>query len=234
MTDSAAMAKFDQELASKIDHTILKPEADETQIRQLCQEALSFCFASVCVSPIRVKLCAGIFAGAGEPTIPGGIKPVVCTVVGFPHGAQTDEAKSRETEVAMIDGASEIDMVIPIGALKDGNHNEVANHIAAVVKAAGSNALVKVIIENCYLTEAEKRLACRICADNGAGYVKTSTGFGSGGATLADVRLMREIVGDSLGVKAAGGIRDRENAWEFIRAGATRIGASSGIALTKL
>jgi len=236
MTKQANSPNFDIDLAGKIDHTILKPDASASQIRQLCEEAQSYRFASVCVHPIWVSLCAKTLEINQPKTGSAGKSPspLVCTVVGFPHGAQLAETKARETELAIGQGASEIDMVIPISALKDGDLDLVAKHVSAVVKAAGTAGLVKVIIENCYLSDSEKRQACQICVDAGAGYVKTSTGFGSGGATLEDVRLMREVVGETVGVKAAGGIRDRETAWKFIDAGASRIGTSSGVAMTKV
>lgn len=226
MNESSATG-FDIELAAAIDHTLLKPEAGPEAVETLCAEAGGAGFAAVCVHPIWVSRCARYFSAAAKNS------PAVCTVVGFPHGAQPAASKAFETELARREGATEIDMVIPIGALISGDSATVAEHVSAVVRAAGDGALVKVIIENCYLTDAQKQLACRICVDNGAGYVKTSTGFGSGGATLADVRLMRETVGPDLGVKAAGGIRDRATAWEFLRAGATRIGTSNGLALCR-
>jgi deoxyribose-phosphate aldolase len=221
-------AGFDLELAAAIDHTLLKPEATVAPVEKLCQEASDARFAAVCVHPIWVSRCAAYFDQLGTKT------PAVCTVVGFPHGAQPAAAKACETELACKHGATEIDMVIPIGALLDGDTATVSEHVAAVVKASGKKALVKVIIENCYLSNAQIIDACRICVDNGADYVKTSTGFGSGGATLDDVRLMRKTVGPDIGVKAAGGIRDRDTAWEFLRAGATRIGTSSGLSLCRL
>ncbi len=221
-------AQFDHDLAAAIDHTLLKPEAKANAVDTLCTEAREAGFAAVCVHPIWVARCAANFAATDTVT------PAVCTVVGFPHGAQPAASKAFETELARKEGATEIDMVIPIGALLDGDSAMVAAHVAAVVDAAGKDGRVKVIIENCYLTDEQKQLACRICVDNGAGFVKTSTGFGTGGATLDDVRLMRGEVGPDIGVKAAGGIRDRATAWEFLHAGATRIGTSSGLALCRL
>jgi deoxyribose-phosphate aldolase len=209
------------QLASMIDHTLLKPEATTAQVEQLCDEARRFGFASVCVNPTRVKLCARLLQGS----------PVrVCTVVGFPLGANLPEIKAFETEQAIRDGATEIDMVINIGALKDKDTHLVARDIAAVVGAAhAAGALVKVIIEAALLTDEDKVTACRLAKDAKADYVKTSTGLGPGGATEHDVALMRQTVGPEMGVKAAGGIRTLQDAQRMIVAGATRLGASASV-----
>ena len=208
-------------LASMIDHTLLKPEATRSQVEQLCDEARRFGFASVCVNPTHVKLCAQLLPGS----------PVrVCTVVGFPLGANLPEVKAFETQQAIRDGATEIDMVINVGALKDKNTDLVARDVAAVVNTAHvSGALVKVIIEAALLTDEDKITACRLARDAGADYVKTSTGLGPGGATEHDVALMRQTVGPEMGIKAAGGIRTLSDAQKMIAAGATRLGASASV-----
>jgi deoxyribose-phosphate aldolase len=210
-----------QKLTSMIDHTLLKPEATTAQIEQLCAEARRFGFASVCVNPTHVRLCARLLQGS----------PVrVCTVVGFPLGASLPEVKAYETRQAIRDGATEIDMVVNIGALKDKNADLVARDIAAVVNTAhASGALVKVIIEAALLTDEEKIAACRLAKAAGAEYVKTSTGFGPGGATVQDVVLMRQTVGPEMGIKAAGGIRTLADAEKMVEAGATRLGASASV-----
>jgi deoxyribose-phosphate aldolase len=204
-----------------IDHTLLKPEVTTLQVEQLCQDARRFGFASVCVNPAHVKLCARLLQGS----------PVrVCTVVGFPLGANLPEVKAFETQQAIRDGATEIDMVINVGALKDKNTDLVTRDIAAVVNMAhASGALVKVIIEAALLTDDDKVTACRLAKDAGADYVKTSTGFGPGGATEHDVALMRRTVGPEIGVKAAGGIRTLADAQKMVEAGATRLGASASV-----
>jgi deoxyribose-phosphate aldolase len=204
-----------------IDHTLLKPEATTSQVEQLCNEARRFGFASVCVNPTHVKLCARLLQGS----------PVrVCTVIGFPLGATLPEVKAFEAQQAIRDGATEIDMVINIGALKDKNTDLVASDIAAVVNAAhASGALVKVIMEAALLTDEEKVIACRLAKGAAADYVKTSTGMGPGGATEHDVALMRQAVGTQMGVKAAGGIRTLADAQKMIEAGATRLGASASV-----
>lgn len=213
------------DLARLIDHTLLKPEATEEQIRRLCAEAREYRFAAVCVNPTWVRLCAEELRGT----------PVkVCSVIGFPLGATTPEVKAYEAQRAIADGAQEVDMVINIGALKSRNYQLVERDIAAVVQIAHAhNALVKVIIESALLTEEEKIKACELAKAAGANYVKTSTGFGPGGATVADVKLMRRIVGPEMGVKAAGGIRTAETAREMIAAGATRLGASAGVEIIR-
>ena len=208
-----------QQLALMIDHTLLKPEATVAQIEQLCDEARRYGFASVCINPSYVRLCAQRLKGSSVK---------VCTVVGFPLGATPPEVKAYETQQALNDGATEIDMVINIGALKDKHYDLVMRDIAAVVRTAhAGNALVKVIIEAALLTDDEKTTACQLAQSAGADFVKTSTGFGPGGATVEDVALMRRVVGPRMGIKAAGGIRTLADAQKMMAAGATRIGASA-------
>ena len=204
-----------------IDHTILKPESTQEQVEKILSEAKEYDFASVCVNPTWVSLAA-------ESLKDSDVK--VCTVIGFPLGANTSAVKAFETEDAIANGADEIDMVINIGALKAGNDALVLDDIKAVVDASGDK-LVKVIIEACLLTDDEKVRACQLSKEAGADYVKTSTGFSTGGATVADVALMRKTVGPDMGVKASGGARSYEDAIAFIEAGASRIGASSGVAI---
>lgn len=208
-------------LAKTIDHTLLKAVGTEAQVRELCAEARKFGFASVCVNPAWVPLCARELAGS---------EVLVCTVIGFPLGANRSETKAAETRQAVAEGADEVDMVIHLGAAKAGDWKAVEEDIRAVVKAAGT-ARVKVIIETCYLTDDEKVKACEASMRAGAHFVKTSTGFGTGGATVEDVRLMRRTVGDKLEVKASGGVRTCEDALKMLEAGADRIGASSGVAI---
>ena len=208
-------------LASYIDHTLLKADATEAQITRLCAEAREHRFASVCVNPRWVALCAQLLAGSGVR---------VCTVIGFPLGASSSAIKAAEARQAVADGADELDMVISVGDLKAGNYEFVRTDIRGVVKAAEGRT-VKVIIEACLLTDEEKSLACKLAMAAGADFVKTSTGFSTGGATVADVKLMRAAVGPNFGVKAAGGIRTRQDALAMIEAGANRIGASAGIAI---
>ncbi|MFQ5636554.1 MAG: deoxyribose-phosphate aldolase [bacterium] len=209
-------------LGHLIDHTLLKPEATEEQVVKLCEEAVEHEFASVCINPSWVRLSRDIVRGS---------KVLVCTVAGFPLGAGTIDAKAFEAQKAVEDGADEIDMVINIGRLKSGEDKYVERDIAAVIEASGPKAEVKVIIETCYLTDEEKIKACLIAKEAGADFVKTSTGFGSKGATLGDVALMRKVVGSGIGVKAAGGIRDYEAAAQMVEAGASRIGASASVAI---
>ncbi|HEL1992168.1 deoxyribose-phosphate aldolase [Streptococcus suis] len=204
-----------------IDHTILKPETTQEQVEKILAEAKEYDFASVCVNPTWVAL-------ATESLKDSDVK--VCTVIGFPLGANTPAVKAFETKDAISNGADEIDMVINIGALKTGNYDLVLEDIKAVVAASGDK-LVKVIIEACLLTDDEKVKACQLSQEAGADYVKTSTGFSTGGATVADVALMRKTVGPDMGVKASGGARSYEDAIAFIEAGASRIGASSGVAI---
>lgn len=209
-------------LAGMIDHTALKAETSRAQIETLCKEALEYKFASVCVNPTNVALAAELLKSDDA------VK--VCTVIGFPLGANTPEVKAFETQDAIKKGATEIDMVLNIGALKDGDLSLVERDIRAVVEAA-NGTLVKVIFENCLLTKEEIKTAAELSVKAGADFVKTSTGFSTGGATVEDIRLMRETVGPDIGVKASGGVRDFEGAKAMIDAGATRIGASAGIAI---
>ncbi|AZB43677.1 deoxyribose-phosphate aldolase [Bacillus sp. FJAT-42376] len=211
-----------EKIAKMIDHTALKPETTKEQIEKLCAEAKEYGFASVCVNPAWVELCASLLKGTDVK---------VCTVIGFPLGASTSAVKAFETKDAIEKGATEVDMVINIGALKDGNAELVEKDIRAVTEAANGKALTKVIIETCLLTDEEKVLACELSVKAGADFVKTSTGFSTGGATVEDIRLMRKTVGPEIGVKASGGVRDRQGADTMIEAGATRIGASAGISI---
>ncbi|MFJ7184119.1 deoxyribose-phosphate aldolase [Lysinibacillus xylanilyticus] len=213
---------MEQNFARMIDHTLLKAEATKEQIEKLCAEAKQFNFASVCVNPTWVKNSSELLQGSDV---------LVCTVIGFPLGANTPAVKAFEAKDAIANGAQEVDMVINIGALKDKNYDLVQADIAAVVEAAKGNALVKVIIESCLLTDEEKVKACELAVAAGADYVKTSTGFSTGGATAEDIALMRKTVGLDLGVKASGGVRSLEDMKKMVEAGATRIGASSGVAI---
>lgn len=206
-----------------IDHTILKPDTKKEQVAHIIEEAKTYDFASVCVNPTWVSFAAKELQGTDVK---------VCTVVGFPLGATTPAVKAFETKDAIANGADEIDMVINIGALKSQDDQLVLEDIRAVVEAA-NGTLVKVIIETCLLTEEEKVKACLLSKEAGADFVKTSTGFSTGGATVADVALMRQTVGEELGVKASGGARSYQDAMAFIEAGANRIGASSGVAIMK-
>lgn len=211
----------DLNLAGMIDHTLLKPDATPDQIAQLCFEARKYNFASVCVNPAWVPLCAELLKGTSAK---------VCTVIGFPLGATAPEVKAFEATNAINQGATEIDMVINIGALKARDLDLVAKDIRGVVVAAHSrNVLVKVIIETALLTDEEKVIACLLSKEAGANFVKTSTGFSGGGATVNDIALMRRVVGPEMGVKASGGVRTYEDAESMIKAGATRIGASAGV-----
>jgi len=215
----------DPNLAGMIDHTLLKPDATPDQIAQLCFEARKYGFASVCVNPAWVSLCAQLLKGSTAK---------VCSVIGFPLGASTPEVKAFETSKAVEDGATEIDMVINIGALKARDLDLTARDIRAVVTAAHArSAIVKVIIEAVLLTDEEKTIACLLSKEAGADFVKTSTGFAGGGATVHDVELMRRVVGPEMGVKAAGGVRTYEDAESMVKAGATRIGASAGIKIVQ-
>lgn len=220
-----ASNKTAMNIASYIDHTLLKPEATSAQIKKLCQEALQYRFASVCVNPVHVKQAAELLRGS---------EVKVCTTIGFPLGATLPQVKAFETEQAIVAGATEVDMVINIGALKEGNLELVEQDIAAVVAVAHRHhAHCKVIIEAALLTDAEKVTACRLAQSAGADFVKTSTGFSIGGATPADVALMRQTVGPDLGVKAAGGVKTYADAAKMIAAGATRLGASAGITIVQ-
>lgn len=211
------------EIAGWIDHTLLKPQATTEQISKLCQEAKAYHFASVCLNPVFVAQAASELEGSDV---------AVCTVVGFPLGANQTSTKAAEAEAAITAGAVELDMVISIGRLKSGDYEAVYNDIQAVAAACHKkDALLKVIIENCYLERFEKIIACLLAKEAAADFVKTSTGFGSSGATIEDVALMRAVVGepDEMGVKAAGGIRTWADAQAMISVGANRIGASSGL-----
>lgn len=207
-------------LSSLIDHTLLRADATKAEITILTEEAKKYEFASVCVNPTWVSYAA-------EQLMNSKVK--VCTVIGFPLGASTSATKAFEAKNAIEGGATEVDVVINIAALKDGNYDYVVQDIKGVVDAASGKALVKVIIEACLLTQEEKKLACQLSVKAGAEFVKTSTGFSTGGATAEDVALMRQVVGDKIGVKASGGIRNLEDMERMIAAGATRIGASSGV-----
>ena len=217
---SGGLGDAGERVASMIDHTILKPAATRDEIEKLCEEARRFRFASVCINPTYVPLCAQMLRMTNVK---------VCTVVGFPLGANRSEVKAFETECAISDGAQEIDMVINVGALKSKDTDLVERDIRAVVEACRGIVVSKVIIEAALLTDEEKVTACQLAKAAGADFVKTSTGFGPGGATAHDVALMRAVVGAEMGVKAAGGIRDAETAREMIAAGASRIGASASV-----
>lgn len=208
-------------LAKYIDHTILKPDATVEQVKKICAEAREYDFMSVCVNSTHTALVSKALEGSDVKT---------CTVVGFPLGAMTPEVKAFETKTAVALGADEIDMVINVGALKDGNHDLVEKDIKAVVDASG-DALVKVILETCLLTKEEIVKASELSVAAGADFVKTSTGFSTGGATVEDVALMKKTVGDAAKVKASGGVRSYEDAMAVIEAGAERIGASAGVAI---
>lgn len=211
--------------ASLIDHTLLKPEASEADIKKLCEEAAQFGFASVCVNPGWVKKAAEFLNGSGVP---------VCTVIGFPLGATLSDVKAYEARRSIFNGAREVDMVINIGALKSGDVCRVEDDIRAVAEAAHENGvLLKVIIETALLTDAEKVNACVAAKNAGADFVKTSTGFSKGGATVEDIALMRRTVGSSLGVKASGGVKGIDDARAMFEAGATRIGASVGVKIAQ-
>ncbi len=213
--------KEPRELAKFIDHTALKADADEKAIIRLCSEAKEYGFASVCVNPFYVKLACRELKGT---------KIKLCTVVGFPLGSTTSVVKTIEATEAIANGADEIDMVINIGALKSGKYEIVFNDIKAV-REVTEGKILKVIIETGYLTREEKIKACELAKEAGADFVKTSTGFGPHGATVEDVKLMKEIVGPEMGVKASGGIRDAKTAREMIKAGATRLGTSASVAI---
>ena len=209
------------QIAKMIDHTILKATTTKEDVVKICKEAKEYGFFSVCINPANIELAKEELKGSNVK---------VCTVIGFPLGANTSAVKAFETKDAIAKGADEVDMVINIGALKDKNYELVYEDIKAVVDAANKEALVKVIIETCYLTDEEKKIACELAVKAGTDYVKTSTGFGTGGSTPADIKLMRETVGENIGVKS-GGVRCEEDAVKVIDAGATRIGASASIAI---
>jgi deoxyribose-phosphate aldolase len=221
IASTLGIAPTDDRLAHMIDHTILKPEATQDEIAQLCYEARKYNFASVCVNSTNVKLCSQLLESSGVP---------ICTVVGFPLGAMPADVKVFETQQAIRDGASEVDMVINVGALKSKDYELVEEDIASIARVCHANGVIlKVIIEAALLTDEEKVVACQLAKVAGADFVKTSTGFGPGGATAEDVALMRRVVGPSMGVKAAGGIRTYEDAQKMIAAGASRLGASASV-----
>jgi deoxyribose-phosphate aldolase len=225
LTSTLGGIPADLNIAKTIDHTLLKPEATADQVAQLCYEAKKYHFASVCVNSTHVKLCAELLKGTDVK---------VCSVIGFPLGASAPEVKVYEAQVAIRNGASEIDMVINIGALKARDLELVAKDIRGVVMTShAAGALVKTIIETSLLTNEEKVIVCLIAKESGADFVKTSTGFSGGGATVEDVALMKRTVGPAIGVKASGGVRTREDAENMIKAGATRIGASAGIKIVQ-
>ncbi|RSL31930.1 deoxyribose-phosphate aldolase [Salibacterium salarium] len=215
---------MDHKIASVIDHTLLKADTTKDQIIKICEEAKEYGFYSVCINPARVKEAADLLKDS---------EVKVCTVIGFPLGATTPESKAFEAKDAIEKGADEVDMVINIGKLQDGDDDAVKQDIQSVVSAAKGQTLVKVILETSLLSEEEKKKACDHAVKAGADYVKTSTGFSTGGATVEDITLMRETVGPTIGVKASGGVRDRKIAEAFMAAGATRIGASASVSIVK-
>lgn len=208
-------------LAKMMDHTLLKATATHDQVETICKEAIEIGAASVCINPCNISLTKKLLANSDVK---------VCTVIGFPLGANTSEVKAFETKDAILNGAQEVDMVINVGALISGDLDTVYNDIKSVVNAA-NGTLVKVIIETCYLNDDQKRIACELSMKAGADFVKTSTGFGTGGATAHDVRLMKDVVGDKLQVKASGGMRDYAGAITMVNSGADRLGVSASIAI---
>ena len=213
---------MNNKIANIIDHTVLKATTTKEDVIKVCKEAKEHNFFSVCINPTHIELAKKELEGSDVK---------VCTVIGFPLGANTPEVKAFETKDAIAKGADEVDMVINIGALKDKNYDLLERDIKAVVDAANKEALVKVIIETCYLTDEEKKIACEIAVKAGTDYVKTSTGFGTGGSTPEDIKLMRDTVGPEIGVKASGGVRCKADAEAVINAGASRIGASASMAI---
>jgi len=209
------------QLAGMIDHSLLKPQSTRTELKKLCTEAIQYKFKAVCINPVQVGDAASFLKGSGV---------LICSVVGFPFGTHPAGVKAGETKEVIKLGAREIDMVIRIGALKEGRNQEVVEDIHAVVEAA-SGLPVKVILETCYLTEEEKIRGCKLAVEAGANFVKTSTGFGAAGATVENVNLMRKVVGDDIGVKAAGGIRTLADALKMIEAGANRLGTSGSVTI---
>jgi len=225
LATTLGVAPTDGRVSHLIDHTLLKPDATQDQVAQLCYEAKKYSFASVCVNPSWVKLCADLLKDTGV---------VVCTVIGFPLGATSTETKAFEAQKALRDGAMEVDMVINVGGLKSHDYELVERDIAAVARAVhAGGAILKVIIEAALLTDEEKVAACQLAKVAGADFVKTSTGFGPGGATAEDVALMRRVVGSGMGVKASGGIRSYADAKKMIAAGASRIGASASVKIAQ-
>jgi len=217
---SPGIGSVGEGMAPLIDHTLLKPDASTADVEKLCREAREFVFASVCVNPCNIKLAASLLEGS---------KVKVCSVVGFPLGANKKEIKAYEARKAVLEGACEIDMVMNVGALKSGDCRLVEQDMQDVREACGRSVVTKVILETALLTDEEKITACQLAMKAGMDFVKTSTGFGPGGATVEDVRLMRTVVGEGMGVKASGGIRDTETAARMVEAGATRIGASASV-----
>ena len=217
-------SEYDHDLATYIDHTLLKADTTSEQIKQLCEEAIQFSFASVCVNPVNVSLAAKYLKGS---------RVKISTVIGFPLGASTSTTKAIETRDAIANGAHEIDMVINVGALKSGEDAKVLRDIEYVVEATGENVLVKVILETALLPKDKIKTGALLAKQAGANFVKTSTGFSNDGALVEDVKLIRQTIGPDMGIKAAGGIRDYETAWNMINAGANRIGASSSVAIVK-
>lgn len=213
---------MNSKIANMIDHTILKAVATKEDVIKICNEAKEYGFFSVCINPTHIEFVKNELKGSDVK---------VCTVIGFPLGANTPEVKAFETKDAIAKGADEVDMVINVGALKDKNYDLVFKDIKAVVDAADKKALVKVIIETCYLSDDEKKIACELAVKAGTDFVKTSTGFGTGGSTPDDIKLMRETVGKNIGVKASGGVRNEKDAIAVIEAGTSRIGASASIAI---
>jgi len=211
------------DLANYIDHTILKPEATYRDVERLCSEAAEFKFVAVCINPCYVELAVGLLAGTGVK---------VATVIGFPLGANLSIVKAFEAQQAVQQGADEIDMVINVGAVKQGDWETVLDDIRQVVEGAEDH-IVKVIVETALLTEDEKKKVCNLVLNSGAHYIKTSTGFSTGGATVADIELFKAIVGEKIGIKASGGIRSRADAEVMIAAGATRLGTSAGVSISK-
>lgn len=214
-----------EQLAKMIDYTLLKPDATEDDIIKVCKEAMKYNFASICINPVYVSLTTKLLKGTAVK---------VCTVIGFPLGANMPEVKAFEAKNAIEKGAQEIDMVMNIGALKSGNYELVKKDMTAVIELAKErNVVMKVILECGFLTDEEKVTACKLAKEAGTDFVKTSTGFGPSGATIHDVKLLRKVVGSSIGVKAAGGIRSYEDALMLIKAGADRIGASAGVEIVE-
>jgi deoxyribose-phosphate aldolase len=220
ISSSLGIGAVGQGFAPLIDHTLLKPDASQADIEGLCREAREHSFASVCVNPCNVRQAATLLEGS---------RVLVCSVAGFPLGASKKEVKAYEARKAILDGAREIDMVMNVGALKSGDCKLVEQDMRDVKETCGRSVITKVIIETALLTDEEKIRACEIAKASGVDFVKTSTGFGPGGATVEDIRLMRSVVGETMGVKASGGIRDAETAAQMVEAGATRIGASASV-----
>lgn len=221
---NSSIGNSNSSIASMIDHTLLKPDATAEQVKKICMEAREYKFASVCVNTYHVALVSKLLSESGVKT---------CCVVGFPLGAMTTRAKMEETKEAIENGANEIDMVINVGALKSGDYDYVKKDIEALVNVVRGKAILKVIIETCLLTDEEKVKACTLSKIAGADFVKTSTGFSTGGATVEDIMLMRQTVGPTLGVKASGAVKDYKTALAMINAGATRIGTSSGVQIVQ-